>query len=145
MQWEWGSPALFFASATHAPHLLLLLPLIFHSFDKYHLSPTMCRHTINMDTPVPFSLFPIFSLSFPPFFMPHNLSFLACLTSSFMLLFQLEFRSESLGAPGTGGWQSGGCMDFLEGDCAQGALGAQSEHHCGLETKKWTQPPTHPD
>ena len=54
-------------------------------------------------------------------------------------------RSESLGAPGTGGWQSGGCMDFLEGDCAQGALGAQSEHHCGLETKKWTQPPTHPD
>lgn len=122
MRWEWGSPALFFASTTHAPHLLLLLPLIFHSFNKYHLSPTMCRHTINMDTPVPFSLFPIFSLSFPPF-MPHNLSFLASPTSSFMLLFQLEFRSESLTpifSPGAGGWQSGGCTDFLEGDCTGG-------------------------
>ena len=102
MQWEWGSPALFFASATHAPHLLLLLPLIFHSFDKYHLSPTMCRHAINMDTPVPFSLFPIFSLSFPPSFMPHNLSFLfsGILVSLQLQAFKFFIRTDASLAQG---------------------------------------------
>lgn len=35
---------LFFASTTRAPHLFLLLLLIFHSFNKYQLSPTTCRH-----------------------------------------------------------------------------------------------------
>ena len=76
MQGEWGSPAWFFASTAQALHLFLLLPLIFHSFDKYHLSPTMCRCMIKMDTPVLFS-----SPSFPFPFLPSS-----CLTISLSLL-----------------------------------------------------------
>ena len=119
MQGEWGSPAWFFASTAQALHLFLLLPLIFHSFDKYHLSPTMCRCMIKMDTPVLFS-----SPSFPflSSLLHASQSLFPCFPDIlFHAIFQLEFRSESLTPiflPGAGGWQSGGCTDFLAGDCA---------------------------
>lgn len=136
---------LFFASTTRAPHLFLLLPLIFHSFNNYQLSPTVCRHCdkhgytcsiLSLPHLFPFLSFLLHasqSLSF------HQL--LASPTSSFMLLFQLELRGRGptpISSPGAGGW-----VEPLGGDRAQGALRAQSEQQCGLQTKQMhpTPPP----
>lgn len=138
---------LFFASTTRAPHLFLLLPLIFHSFNNYQLSPTVCRHCdkhgytcsiLSLPHLFPFLSFLLHasqSLSF------HQL--LASPTSSFMLLFQLELRGRGptpISSPGAGGW-----VEPLGGDRAQGALRAQSEQQCGLQTKQMhPTPPPHP-
>lgn len=141
------------------PYSLLALPIlptfsayflsIFHSFNKYHLSPTMCRHAINMDTPVPFSLFPIFSLSFPPFSILLNLSFLASPTSlsCYFSSWNSGVKLLPIFSPGAGaGRQGAGSQGAAQISWRrlQGAVRAQSEHYCGLETKKCPQPPTHP-